>query len=78
MQYNMKSKMLNPRFDVEKEQARDLSYFKSRISSNIFVEKIFNSKNTELWIPEQKDLLETGVIHEVVPDNVQRISMANS
>jgi ATP-dependent protease ClpP protease subunit len=68
-QYNIESKMLNVRFDIEKEQARDLSYYKSRISSKIFVEKIFSSKNTELWIPEQKNLLETGVIHEVIPDS---------
>ena len=68
-QYNMKSKLLNQHFDVHKEQAKDLSFFKSRISDNNFIEKIFNSKNADIWIPEQKDLLITGVIHEIVIDS---------
>ena len=68
-QYNMRQKALNQRFNVEKEQARDLSFFKSRISDNSFIEKIFNSKNSDIWIPEHNDLLKTGVIHEIVPES---------
>ena len=68
-QYNMKSKLLNQRFDVNKEQAKDLSFFKSRISDNNFIKNIFNSKNSDIWIPEQKHLLNTGVIHVIVTDS---------
>lgn len=50
-QYNMRQKALNQRFNVEKEQARDLSFFKSRIADNRFIEKIFNSENSDLWVP---------------------------
>jgi len=65
-QYNIKSKMLNHRFNVKKEQAKDLSYFKSRIADNKFIEKIFTSKNSDLWIPENQHLLNSGVIHQIV------------
>ncbi len=64
-QYNMKSKMLNQRFDIEKEQTKDLAYFKSRISDNTFIKKIFSSKNSDLWVPEHQDLLNSGVIHKI-------------
>lgn len=67
-QYRMKSRMLNPHFDVEIEQDRDISYFRSRIPANTFVERIFESRNNDLWIPEQQDLLATGVVHEVFPE----------
>jgi hypothetical protein len=66
-QYNMKSRALNQRVDLKKEQAKDITYFKSRIYDEHFIEKIFNSKSTDLWIPKQNDLLVTGVIHEIVP-----------
>lgn len=68
-QYNMKYKLLNQRFDVGKEQAKDITFFKSRISDVIFIEKIFSSKNSDLWIPEHNDLLKSGVIHEIVPES---------
>ena len=61
-----KSRVLNQRVNVEKEQAKDLSFFKSRIPDDHFIENIFNSRSTDLWIPEQDDLLITGVIHEIV------------
>ena len=64
-QYNMKSKMLNPRYNLEKEQAKDLTYFKSKIPDRIFLKKIFNAKNTDIWVPEHQDLLMSGVIHEI-------------
>ena len=64
-QYNMKSKILNQRFDLEKEQAKDLAYFKSRISNKIFIKKIFSSKNSDIWIPEHQELLTSGVIHKI-------------
>ena len=64
-QYNMKSKILNQRFDISKEQSKDLTYFKSRIPDNIFITKIFSSKNSDLWIPEHQELLTSGVIHKI-------------
>ena len=65
-QYNMKSKILNQRFDISKEQTKDLTYFKSRIPDTIFIKKIFSSKNSDLWIPEHHDLLNSGVVHKIV------------
>lgn len=68
-QYSMKYRLINQRLDIDKEQAKDLSFFKSRIQDDNFIEKIFSSKDSELWIPEPKDLLKTGVVHEIVPDS---------
>ena len=68
-QYSMNSRMLNHRIDIKKEQARDLSFFKSRIPGGMFIDQIFSSESAELWVPKQKDLLASGVIHAIVVDS---------
>ncbi|MBE0471120.1 MAG: hypothetical protein IBX55_16615 [Methyloprofundus sp.] len=48
------------------EQEKELAFFKRRGVSQRFLDKIFLAEPDEFWFPTMLEMLEAGVIHEVV------------
>lgn len=55
--------------DPQQEQARDLAFFKRRGLSDAFLAKVFDQPSSAMWFPEAAELLEAGVVHEVISSN---------
>ncbi len=52
--------------DPEKEQAKDLAFFRSRGVSDAFLEKVFEQPSNAMWFPEPFELLQAGVVQEIL------------
>lgn len=55
-----------PYFDINEEQNKDLAIFKSQGVQQTFLNKIFDQAPNKIWFPPQQDLIESGVIHELL------------
>ncbi len=66
--YSLESCVTQPFISIAEEQTKDLHFFKKQILDENFVDKIFQRKSNELWIPKVTELLKAGVIHEIISD----------
>ncbi len=57
-----------PYYDLTAEQERDMSIFRSRHIRQSFLAKMFDQHAGSMWFPDAKELLEAGVIHEVLKE----------
>ena len=64
--YSLEPNFMQPYISIQHEQAKDLQFFEKQIPDQIFVQKIFQHKSNELWIPNIAELLKAGVIHEIL------------
>lgn len=62
--YHLASGLMQILVDVEKEQNKDLSFFREKIPDSAFVEKIFRTECPAIWFPSSAELLSAGVVHE--------------
>lgn len=51
-----------PFLDVQKEQARDMDYFKRRGVSAEFLDHVFATPFEDMWLPTKAELLTSGVL----------------
>ncbi len=65
-QYHLGGKNLDPYADVSSEQQNDLKIYQRRGISQGFIDKIFKAKQNDLWYPTIEEMLDAGVVHEVV------------
>ena len=64
--YHVDSKFLEPLVDVEKEQNKDLIFFKQQIPDMNFVNNIFARECSNMWLPTTNELMSAGVVHELL------------
>ena len=55
-----------PYLDINSEQSKDLAVLKSQGVEQAFLDKIFAQTPDKMWFPPQHDLIEAGVIHELL------------
>ena len=55
-----------PSVDVDNEQAKDMAIFVKQGVSPLFLEKMFNQPPQGMWWPEIDELLEAGVVQQIV------------
>jgi ATP-dependent protease ClpP protease subunit len=65
-QYLHDSDKVNPVVNIEDEQKKDLTLYKSRMISDAFINKIFEKPTNEIWFPTQDELLAAGVVDRIV------------
>ncbi len=58
-----------PYFDISAEQNKDLALFKSQGVKQTFLDKVFDQTPNNIWFPPQQDLIDAGVIHELLNTN---------
>jgi parallel beta-helix repeat protein len=54
-------------FDIQKEYEKDTTFYRSRGVSRSFVKRIFNTKADDYWTPKEQELIDSGMIHSVIP-----------
>ena len=59
----------HPYLDINEEQNKDLALFKSQGVQQTFLDKIFDHTPNKIWFPPQQELIESGVIHELLNPN---------
>ena len=68
-QYHLDARNVLPYLDLEKEQQKDIVYFRQRGIGAGFLEKIFDTPHGAIWKPSQQELLDAGVVDVVIePD----------
>jgi len=73
-QYQSGAKSLDPYVDMPAEQKKDLRIYQRRGISQDFIDRIFKAKKDDLWYPTIEEMLNAGVLHEVVnPSNLKPI-----
>jgi hypothetical protein len=55
-----------PYLDIHSEQDKDLTLFKSKGVEQTFLDKVFDQTHNKMWFPAQQDLIDAGVIHELL------------
>lgn len=53
-------------YNLEQEQDKDLEVYRSKNINEQFIQQIFKKPNSEIWYPDQKTLLEAGVVTAIV------------
>lgn len=53
-------------FKLQDEQQKELDYYLSKGVSQTFVDKVFSVPASELWLPAHDELLQSGLVHEIV------------
>lgn len=64
--YQANPNIKNPVLDIDKEQQTDLEFYSRHITDSAFIEKIFSINCSGLWEPHLEELLNAGVVHEVI------------
>ena len=64
-QYKLAAKYVLPYMDVDKELEKDFEFFLKQGIDVHFLEKVFETSSTSMWVPSHEVLLEASVIHEV-------------
>jgi len=65
-QYRQLSESFELYGDMTSEQKKDLMIYQRRDISQDFIDKIFKAKQDDLWYPTVDEMLDAGVVHEVV------------
>jgi len=55
-----------PLVDIEQEQKTDLSFFRQQGISDDFLQHVFRASPEKIWFPDYRELLEAGVVHNMV------------
>ena len=66
--YRVPSRFVASLIDVEKEQNKDLLFYSEQIPDSAFVDNIFHRKSPDIWIPGMDELVDAGVVHEILTD----------
>lgn len=73
-QYRGYSENFDPSVDLNSEQKKDLKIFQRRDINQDFIDRIFKAEQDDLWYPTVDEMLNAGVIHEVInPSNLKPI-----
>ena len=73
-QYKLEAQSFDPYVDVLAEQKKDLRIYKRQGISQEFIDRLFKANKDDLWYPTIKEMLNAGVVHEVVnPSNLEHI-----
>lgn len=64
--YRVDSHLTDSLVHIRQEQAKDLSFFESKISDVAFTNNIFAYEQPSIWIPTTNELLRAGVVHRVL------------
>ncbi|RTZ95099.1 MAG: hypothetical protein DSY90_14490 [Deltaproteobacteria bacterium] len=67
-QYRLDSDRVQPFSDIESEQQKDLSLYKGQMIKDEFLDRIFDTPQSEIWFPAQTDLIAAGVVDRIIPD----------
>lgn len=67
--YSYKAWNAHPNIDPEAEYRRDLAVFAERGVSREFIGQLERLPATTMWYPGIKELLASGVVHEIMPSN---------
>ena len=59
-------KLLPPTINVQKEQSKDLSFYQSQGIDPEFLQKVFSVPHNEIWFPTHAELLEAGIVTDIV------------
>lgn len=62
--YSFDSIMRVQTLDVEKQEAKDRAYFDKRGISGAFIDRVFATSPTDIWIPSRAELIKAGVIEK--------------
>lgn len=54
-------------FNIDKEQQRDKTFYMSRGVKRGFVNRIFNTPTDDFWFPTKDELVDSGMIQDVIP-----------
>ncbi len=54
-------------FNLQDEQQKELDFYLARGVSPNFVDKVFSVPASQLWQPEHDELLQSGLVHEIIP-----------
>ncbi|PSJ16106.1 hypothetical protein [Nitrosomonas supralitoralis] len=65
-QYNSGANSFDPYINIPSEQKKDLHIYERRGISQHFIDRIFATKQDDLWYPTVDEMINAGVIHEVV------------
>lgn len=65
-QYKLDTRNILPHIDVNAEQDKDLAFFASQSIRTEFLEKVFRTPHSDIWFPSHRELLEAGVIQDIV------------
>ena len=67
-QYWLDSNILHPFIDIQVEQDKDRAFFQQQQVSAEFLSRIFDTSHSAIWLPASAELLEAGVVHQIVDD----------
>ena len=70
-QYKLAAKYVLPYLDVDKEMEKDFKFLLKQGIDVRFLEKVFETSATSMWVPTHEILLAAGVIHEVSEFNIK-------
>jgi hypothetical protein len=66
-QFTWDSMQKTPYIDPKEEQRIDKVFCGSEGIEGDFLERVFQASHTDIWSPSTAELLEAGVVHEIVP-----------
>ena len=74
-QYRQMAESFEPYVDMPSEQKKDLMIYQRRGISQDFIDRMFKAKQDDLWYPTVDEMLDAGVVHEVVnPSSLKPIN----
>jgi ATP-dependent protease ClpP protease subunit len=65
-QYATASTSLEPYFNLPDEQRKDLMIYQKQEIGQDFIDRIFKAANDDLWYPTIDEMLNAGVVHQIV------------
>ncbi|MBT5082433.1 MAG: hypothetical protein HOK21_08095 [Rhodospirillaceae bacterium] len=67
-QYGIDLRFPLPLYDLEAEQEKEIRFYRLQGISEDFLGRVFKSSHQEIWFPTHKELLNAGVIHDIVEE----------
>ncbi len=60
------NKLLHSSVNTKKEQNKDIDFFLKQGTNKAFLDKAFSTPFEQMWLPNQQELINAGVIHKVI------------
>ncbi len=74
-QYKLELEFPTPLYDLKGEQEKEITFYRGQGIAEGFLAQVFNEPHSGIWFPEREELIEAGVVDEVVGDGEDAESM---
>ncbi len=65
-QYGLELRFPLPLFDLEGEMKKEIEFYRQQGIAGHFLDSVFKSSHEEIWYPTQRELLDSGIVHEIL------------